>query len=123
MDQDSKQDITIIVKRSEDDASCFSHFRNVRIDGKLLEKDKDYTAVSGSTIVTVKAQTLEVLADGRHTITLEFDDGTAETSFTIAANDSRRSPDTSDPGNMIWLFVLLASLAVLAALRHMEKAL
>lgn len=37
----------------------------------------DYTAIAGSTVVSIKASTLEKLSKGGHTITVTFKDGTA----------------------------------------------
>ncbi|MBQ1377707.1 MAG: CotH kinase family protein, partial [Lachnospiraceae bacterium] len=44
--------LQIVVRRSEADETCFSHFTGVSIDGKSIRKYKDYTAVSGSTVAT-----------------------------------------------------------------------
>ena len=79
---DSGVDITVTVKRSADDASCFSHFDGVQIDGKALTAD-DYTAKSGSTIVTLKASVLQKLTAGEHTVTVLFDDGKADMILTV----------------------------------------
>ena len=54
----SKLDLTLTVKCSEAVDACFEYFTDVKLDGKLLERDKDYTAAPGSTIVTLKAETL-----------------------------------------------------------------
>ena len=108
----TKDPLTITVKRSTDDDTCFSHFRNVLIDGKLLEKGKDYTAVSGSTVITLRAAALESLNVGSHTVIAEFDDGKAETSLTVLEKDKDASPDTSDHTDLSWSAYLAVSLAV-----------
>ncbi len=85
----SGEDHSITVKRESNDQSCFEHFeksqKGVEIDGKVLVKDTDYTAAAGSTIITLKAAALNRLSEGDHKITVNFDDGKAETSLTIKA--------------------------------------
>ena len=76
-------DIVITIKRSEDDAHCINYFTGVKIDDKDLVSGTDYTAVAGSTVVTIKGSTLESLTKGGHTITVTFKDGTAVTSVTL----------------------------------------
>ena len=91
--------VTITVKRSEDNDDCFEHFTGVRIDGKALGTN-DYIAKSGSTIVTLKATTLEKLATGDHTVTIRFDDGTADAKLKVnkasAATSNRTSNSTAN---------------------------
>ena len=76
-------DIVVTVKRSEDDEHCIDYFTGVKIDDKDLVNRTDYTAVAGSTVVTIKGSTLESLSKGGHTITVVFKDGTAVTSVTL----------------------------------------
>ena len=52
----------------------FHNFKNVYIDGKALIRDEEYTAVEGSTIITIIAETLKRKTSGSHNITLEFRD-------------------------------------------------
>ena len=95
----SGKGVTITVKRSEDNDDCFEHFTGVRIDGKALGTN-DYIAKSGSTIVTLKATTLEKLATGDHTVTIRFDDGTADAKLKVnkasAATSNRTSNSTAN---------------------------
>ncbi len=95
----SGKGVTIAVKRSEDNDDCFEHFTGVRIDGKALGTN-DYIAKSGSTIVTLKATTLEKLATGDHTVTIRFDDGTADAKLKVnkasAATSNRTSNSTAN---------------------------
>ena len=99
---------TITVKRSVNDSECFSHFTGVEIDGVLLAANA-YTASSGSTVVTLKATTLQKLSTGTHTVTILFDDGSVSTKLTIKANPA--SPATDDrrlTGLWAWLTGLSA---------------
>jgi len=75
-------DMTVTVKRNIDDNTCFSHFTGVQIDGKDCAAG-DYDAKAGSTIVTLKAATIQALSIGTHTISIIFDDGKVETKLTV----------------------------------------
>ena len=110
----SNAGVTITVKRSEADDTCFSHFTGVEIDGVALAAG-DYEAVSGSTVVTLKASALQKLSNGSHTVTVKFDDGKASTGLTVKAasgsTDKPTSPQTGDESNMLlWLSMMILSL-------------
>lgn len=134
----SGQDATITVKRSIDDESCFDHFTEVLLDGKILTPEKDYTAVKGSTVVTLKADTLETLSEGDHSITVGFDDGKADVTLTVnkaadegsedpsgdasgdssgdGSEESKDKPKTGDSTNMAWFAVFFGAILSLASL-------
>lgn len=88
---DSGKDYTLTVKRNVNDGSCFERFAGVKLDGKELTKDTDYTAEKGSTVITLKASTLSKLSEGKHTITVSFTDGIVETALIVKKTSS---PDT-----------------------------
>jgi hypothetical protein len=50
----------------------YYEFKDLYIDGEKLTKDVDYTVESGSTKITIKAQTFAKAGAGKHTITAEF---------------------------------------------------
>ena len=118
----SGNSFSITVKRSFDDDECFSHFSGVSIDGKVLDKNA-YKAEKGSTVVTISAETLDALSEGNHTVTVEFDDGKAETTLTVKAADTEedKTPDTDDiehPWILAWISALsLISLGAVLTLR------
>ena len=110
----SSSGVTITVKRSEADDTCFSHFTGVQIDGTTLVNGTDYTAVAGSTVVTLNASALEKLATGAKTVTISFDDGKAATNLTIKAKssgtDTGTAPTTGDDSNpALWLTIMALS--------------
>ena len=110
----SSSGVTITVKRSEADDTCFSHFTGVQIDGTTLVNGTDYTAVAGSTVVTLNASALEKLATGAKTVTISFDDGKAATNLTIKAKssgtDTGTAPNTGDDSNpALWLTIMALS--------------
>ena len=72
-----------------------SKFIGVKVDGILLDA-KNYTAVSGSTIVTLKPEYLETLAIGEHSIELVFTDGSVQTWFTVRDYSGNQG---AEPGN------------------------
>lgn len=112
----------------------FSKFTGVKVDGTLVAADK-YTAVSGSTVITLKKDYLSTLSVGKHTLTIVYNDGECSTVFEIKAastpsiitnpgnnsgNTSSKvnnldtsetiSPKTGDTSNMLlWFIVLLVS--------------
>ena len=115
--------VIITVKDSGEDNS-FDHFTGVKLDGKLLTKDVDYTVKKGSTIVTLLPATLEKLAVGEHTVTVLFDNGEVNTDLTVkAANSgSTTSPQTGDNSHMgLWIAIMILSLCALATMLFIGK--
>ena len=74
----------------------FSKFAGVMVDGKPLIAGKDYTAKSGSTIVTLSKDYLATLSVGRHYLTVLFNDnGSCGTYFTVVKAASDNNPGTA----------------------------
>ena len=98
--------------------AAFADFQKVQVDGKDLDAS-NYTVKEGSTIVTLKAEYLETLSVGKHTLAIVSDTGTATTEFTIkaaAVTDDTQSPQTGDDSNVIlWIALLLLSGGALCA--------
>lgn len=94
----------------------------VKVDGTLITADK-YTAVSGSTVITLKNDYLDTLSVGKHTLTVVYNDGECSTEFEIKAAPSggettpanpsegnTDSPKTGDTSNLtLWIVLLLVS--------------
>ena len=91
----------------------FDKFKGVKVNGVSIDA-ANYTAKSGSTIVTLKAAYLETLSAGAHTVELVFTDGSVQTGLTILAadngtkdpdntggNDQSKPPVPSTPGNTV----------------------
>ncbi len=76
----SKEPFVLTIKRSQDDVNCFLHYLNTLLDGAEIKVE----ARSGSTIITIPAETLEKLAVGEHKITVVFDDWKADFALSIA---------------------------------------
>ena len=88
---------------------------SVVVDGEELNEEY-YTAEDGSIILTLKADYLNDLKAGRHTLKLNFNWGEAlTTSFTIEAN-----PETSDlPASVVITFIVCTFLST-ATMAYME---
>ena len=88
---------------------AFSEFVGVKVDGKSVD-EKYYTVKEGSTIVTLKADYLNTLTVGSHTLEIIWTDGSASTAFTVSAQTVVESPQTGDNSMMaLWIAVLFVS--------------
>lgn len=147
----STSPVVITVKRSADDASCFSHFTELRIDNAIVPP-ANYEAKSGSTVITLKTSYLETLSAGTHAVLVNFDDGKAETTLTVRAAGSasavtpvpstkpapstalaasqankpaspaKGSPSTGDSSNpILWIVILVAAAGALIGLNRFGK--
>ena len=92
--------------------AAYKYFQKVQVDGKDLDVS-NYTVKEGSIIVTLKAEYLETLSVGKHTLAIVSETGTATTEFTVkaaAVTDDTQSPQTGDDSNIaLWIAVLLAA--------------
>ena len=85
----------------------FSQFVGVKVDGTLVDAE-NYTVEEDSTIVTLKADYLNTLTAGSHTIELEWTDGSASTTFTVHAPAADNETQSSQPGgSRLWIWVAL----------------
>lgn len=109
----------------------FNKFTGVKVDGTLIDA-KNYTAVSGSTVITLKADYLKTLSAGTHKITVVYTDGECSANFEVkkAASEQTKptegdksdtttpsgskdttSPQTGDNSNLaLWFALMLASI-------------
>lgn len=109
----------------------FSKFTGVKVDGTLIDA-KNYTAVSGSTVITLKADYLKTLSVGTHKLTVVYTDGECSANFEVkkAASEQAKpsegdksdtttptggkdttSPQTGDNSNLaLWFALMLASI-------------
>ena len=79
----SGEDITVAVERSKDNDSIATHFKGVLIDG--VEVDYyNYELAEDNSSVIIRADALEGLDAGTHTVTIVYDDGTAEVELVVA---------------------------------------
>lgn len=112
----------------------FSRFTGVKVDGTLVDANK-YTAVSGSTVITLKKDYLDTLSVGKHTLTVVYNDGECSTEFEIKAAQSGgnttpdkpnqedpESPQTGDNSNlMLWIVLLFISRGTVIGITIVSK--
>ena len=111
----------------------FSKFDYVKVDGKRIDS-KNYTAKSGSTIVTLSKDYLATLSVGNHSLTVVFNDGECSTNFTVKAvsdnnpgtavtpDNTTNNPQTGDhSGIVLAVVVLLVSGGALTVLGIAKK--
>ena len=104
--------------------AAFAGFLKVQVDSKDLD-GSNYTVKEGSTIVTLKAEYLETLSVGTHTLAIVSKTGTAGTEFTIKGaagipatgtssdTDTTSVPKTGDDSNTaLWIGILAAACVV-----------
>lgn len=72
----------------------FDKFTGLQMDGVEVSSD-NYTAVSGSTIITLKSTYLATLSAGKHTLKFLYNDGTSvETSVTVGQTETQSVAET-----------------------------
>ena len=99
----------------------FSKFSGFEVDGNLVDPTA-YTAEAGSTVVTLKAEYLQNVKTGTHTIAFVYPDGRAEGTLVIKTAGSSASPVTGDDASVAgWSALLLLSAAAAVLLLHDRK--
>ena len=109
--QNSKTDI--VIKGSGE----YSKFKDINIDNEIIDSN-NYIVSEGSTIINLKAEYLQTLALGSHSIEIIWDDGSASTSFAIMEDTSNDNEtiikETINP--IIWLVPVSISLLIISIL-------
>lgn len=114
----------------------YADFLKVKMDGNDLDAS-NYTVKEGSTIVTLKAEYLNTLSVGKHTLEIESKNGIAKTEFTITAAQTgggttpqepdknggdTTNPQTGDSSNiLLWVALLFLSGGALSAVTYKKK--
>ena len=96
----------------------------VLVDGVVLDPAR-YQAASGSTVLTLPADTLKTLAVGQHTLRLQYADGYAQTTFSVRplpADVQGNGPQTGDAGSLaLWSLLLAAGGLALSLARRSHR--
>ena len=70
-------------------------FTGIKVDGELID-ESNYTAVSGSTVVTLKAEYLKTLSAGTHEVTFVYTDGECTTNLEVKNVASEETKPTEE---------------------------
>ena len=121
----SDDPMLLTVKSNTDDEGTFSRFVGVEVDGKELDK-ANYEATAGSVNIALKADYLNTLSEGKHTVTVKMTDGSVSTTLTIAAAGTEQpgdggAPDTGDADVFVWMGLMITSAAALAVMLCEKK--
>ena len=109
-------------KKAFNDEVCFVNFTGVFIDGKEAQKDKDYTATKGSTIITFAPEFLETLSTGEHMIKITFKDGESSAVLKVLAPAADTTPTTGDTSMpVLWAMLILISMVGTAVLIEKKR--
>ena len=95
---------------------AYGKFLGIRVDGRTVDPE-NYSAHSGSTIVSLKPDYLETLEVGKHTLCMVYTDGeTGEVTFRISQPAKAASQDTGLGlvGILFWTALGLACLVGIA---------
>ena len=94
----------------------------VAVDGEILPEDAYVVGDDGMT-VKLTAAFLATLEKGEHTLTVVYEEGLAEATFTVAEGQKEpgNNSDTGDSFSAAWIAAMLVSLAGAAALLVSRK--
>ncbi len=73
----------------------YSNLESVKVDGKKITKGTHFTAIEGSTIITLLSSYTNTLATGEHTLEIISTTGTATTHFTISETSTTNTTNTT----------------------------
>ena len=109
-------DIVVVFGRSVDDANAISYLDRVETDGNVLTMNKEYTAESGSVIITLKKEYLDTLSEGTHKLTVYFKDGIFVTlDYTVKHVNNEAAGSVPSTGEMISKTLFIGGACVLLA--------
>ena len=89
----SDEDFAVTIERSKENDTISSHFKGVQIDGVDLDYYLYELSEENGTVI-IRSDAFDDLDAGTHTITIVYDDGTAEAELVISKED--KTVGTSD---------------------------
>ena len=127
----SSETLVFTFKRSVDDSETLGHFKGIKVDGAEVAPS-NYTAAAGSAVVTLKADYLDTLGTGAHTLTAVFDDADEVSgTFTVTEkaedpvipdNNKNKTPATGDGRNVsLYAATMLTALISIGAIMFRRK--
>lgn len=100
---------------------AYSKFTGIEVDAKAVDED-NYTAISGSTVITLKPEYLETLSAGDHVLTVKYTDGKASCKFEVLENATDKMPATGDRSNIaMWAVLLIIAVGAATAIIIRKK--
>jgi len=112
-------------------------FNGLKLDGTAVDED-DYSYVSGSTIITLKASYLNSLSVGEYPLVADYADGTGETTLKVVAaaipgdgenteggitsgNNEDDATDTGDDADpLLWFMIMMAAAGAAVVTRKIK---
>ena len=85
--QGSDEPLTFTLARSYDNEGTFDKFRGIKVDGVATDA-ANYDATRGSVHISLKTAFLNTLSTGEHRLKVLFEDGEAETAFTVLSKET-----------------------------------
>ena len=89
----SNKNLEFEVKRSVDDDNTYRLFQDLEIDDQVVDPSH-YSKKPGSVIITIDSSWLETLSVEKHTVKVNFEDNSVETSFSIVSKGDYLIPKT-----------------------------
>ena len=113
------KDTVISVSRTPDNEKAYSLYTGSTTDGDAIPA-WGHTTAEGSLILTLKASYLDTLSVGKHTVKVNFQDGSAEATLTIKpAPTPPKTGDSNHPA--LWIALILLGLSGMAMLKLRRK--
>ncbi len=102
----SNEPVKLTFVRTPDNNLTFEHFTGILADGKAVPEKRssdknNWTAKSGSLILTLQPEFLATLSEGKHTITVLFDDGSADATLIIATKEATVDTNESNSSKAV----------------------
>lgn len=102
-----------------------SKFVGIKVDDEWVDKE-NYTAASGSTIVTLKNEYLKTLSEGEHKIIFVYTDGEVSTNFEVKEYgeiyENSSNPKTGDTSNiLVWCSLFAVSALAMSGIAVYNK--
>lgn len=100
-----------VTKNPDPENNVIKEFVRLEMDDKGEIDKKHYEAILGSIDITLKADYLQTLSTGKHTLKVVLADRTLKVEFTVSASGGTDSPATGESGTLTYVSILLMALA------------
>ena len=100
-----------VTKNPDPENNVIEEFVRLEMDDKGEIEADNYVAKPGSIDITLKADYLKTLSDGKHTLKVVLTDRTLTAVFTISSGSETDSTGTGESGTLTYVSILLMTLA------------